>query len=889
MDEIRFTPNNALKLQQQYGATPEDLHAFEQRGFMSFAEADAIRNRGAVSSASTQEGFTPFNSFTSGVVPGTAGDIAGTATKLIADRIPVVGPAISPFAQYVAGAYGANAMSPNPASTPELISGMTDPQNLVKTGAAIGTGLGVGALGLSTLPAIATGWAATSAAPVLAEAAMDTGKWLMGYPDENNSTLSSYGNEFFSNLGGGLFGAGRQGATKALGAGASSFSRQFDQENSDAVRSADIERVKSYAGINPELFDEEAGKRILHAIGAGPGTSQMAQELKSSRSAKGLLPVLTKYVMKPLQGLLANQDPQTAWEALPKVLEAQLSENGPILGARDAIRSGYDLEIPTVDASTGSNLKNFIAKAEAGILTGIERVVDPVTKQVSLVKVKSPSKLNSFFGGTPEYGYAVPIEEAKKYLQSLFVSGKSVGELHQELKSLDKTIQDKKGYNLNNRGAEARMGANDPRQNMSLQVLQAARRDLADHITSVMTPNDAAIYTKLGSEYGKLRSFQNQYERVAPTLQVTDTTGGLIERGEMPGATSRTMIRNVADMISSAGDERRSANEASNLKNRMSEGGRRARTLLNTLLALNGDPSAFPEAGKPALPGERYLGGLVGAGIGGMLGGALGTPLLGGGGAALGGVIGYEAAPYLANGPLKTAYNVGATPQTPYTAAGIQQGVRGGAPVPEAMAMPPGLRAPNGMSMAGIDPDAMELAQMQTQMQMSPTTDPKAMNAILSAIMPPRDFSNGLPRDSGQWDPKAIYQFISSVVPTGDPRAPMAKVLVSKLLSATQQGDETEKRKILTDMSRTFPDLFEPGMGIDNLLLHPEDQKKYISSMKNGLYAGTVDSHLLTQQLQRFSNPEDGGMVPYRAPIANTIRSGALLTNVTPRKIDYDY
>lgn len=899
--DIPYNETNAEILKNQYNFTDDQLAYVASRGGLNNDEADHIYYSSlkgeslplgqVTDNSGSRSALNLGGSFAENVIPGAVGDIAGGSASFLASKIPVVGPAIAPVAGLIAGSGAANSMSGQPLSWGQLASSMTTPENLVKTGAAIGTGGVLAATLPATVPMAALGWGATSAAPVAAEALMDTGKWLMGYPDENNSTWESYANDFAANLGGGAFGFGRQAATTALGSAGTKVSRQFDEPNPDKVRAADIQRLRTELGGNPEIFDVEAGRRILNAIGAGPGTGAQAQFLKSDYSAKALLPTLSKYVLNPLKSLLGSKDPQTTWELLPQVLDEKLSENGPIQGMRNSIRGAYDHLQPNVNAQTGSNLKRFIDLAKSGELSRVDQIVDPITNQITYVKTKSPGNFDPHSNAIPEYGYANPLAEARKYLDDLKVSGKTVSELYDQLKSLDSQIEIRGGYD-NTDLIEGMQKAQDPIQAASLAVLQAARNDLADHIVSVMSPAEAAQYLQLGQDYRVLKGFKNQIKKIAPTLLTTPHEGGLIAKmGEAPGATSRTFIRNVADMISSAGTEREASAKASNLQRQMSEGGRRVQTLVNTLLALNGDPSAFPNANTPALPGERYVGGILGAAAGAAAGGMLGGGLGGVGAGSLGGILGYEAAPYLANGPLKTAYNIGASQQSPYTTAGIQAGIRASENdiSPAYGAVPDGLRAPNGMSMAGINPDAMELAQIQTQMQVSPTTDPKAMNAVLSAIMPPRDFSNGLPRDSGQWDPKAIYQFISSVVPTGDPRAPMAKVLVSKLLSATQQGDETEKRKILTDMSRTFPDLFEPGMGIDNLLLHPEDQKKYISSMKNGLYAGTVDSHLLTQQLQRFSNPEDGGMVPYRAPIANTIRSGALLTNVTPRKIDYDY
>lgn len=181
---------------------------------------------------------------------------------------------------------------------------------------------------------------------------------------------------------------------------------------------------------------------------------------------------------------------------------------------------------------------------------------------------------------------------------------------------------------------------------------------------------------------------------------------------------------------------------------------------------------------------------------------------------------------------------------------------------------------------------AMGLAQMQMSMNSATPTPPEVINSIITPLMPERNFADGMPRKSGEWDDKAIFHFVSSI--REDPRATIGKELIGKLIGASQANDTLQKRKLLTDLTKVFPDKFEPGMGIDDALLHPEDQKNYLQTLQSGIRNGTVDSEVLAQQMISFADPNDGRIVPYRQPKSKTIRNSIFL-NPTSQKVRYDY
>lgn len=128
-----------------------------------------------------------------------------------------------------------------------------------------------------------------------------------------------------------------------------------------------------------------------------------------------------------------------------------------------------------------------------------------------------------------------------------------------------------------------------------------------------------------------------------------------------------------------------------------------------------------------------------------------------------------------------------------------------------------------------------------------------------------------LPRDTEGMTPDALESFMLQTAQL--PQAPIAQGLVKKLQSAMQAQDMDTIEKIHSDMARLFPDLFEPGVGVNGKIFYPDEQLKYMSTLKQLHRMGQVDSIHLAKQRNAFNNPQDGRMLPLK-PAATSARSG---------------
>lgn len=206
----------------------------------------------------------------------------------------------------------------------------------------------------------------------------------------------------------------------------------------------------------------------------------------------------------------------------------------------------------------------------------------------------------------------------------------------------------------------------------------------------------------------------------------------------------------------------------------------------------------------------KILGPLVGAGVGAMKGGGWGAA----GGAALGNTIGQMGGISEAVGRLSGALGRG---------AGGAKGV---------LPLVPGVAAQ--MAPQGFGPDMVASAQAEQL----------------------------LPRDTDRFTSDALEAFLMKTAPT--PQGFLAQQLVAKLQKAFQAEDMDTIEKLHSDMTRLFPDLFEPGVGVNGKVFYPDEQMKVMDNLKQLNRMGVVDSIHLAKQRNAFNNPQDSRILPVK-------------------------
>lgn len=117
-----------------------------------------------------------------------------------------------------------------------------------------------------------------------------------------------------------------------------------------------------------------------------------------------------------------------------------------------------------------------------------------------------------------------------------------------------------------------------------------------------------------------------------------------------------------------------------------------------------------------------------------------------------------------------------------------------------------------------------------------------------------------LPRDTEHLSSEALGDFLMKTAQT--PQAMIAQQLVAKLQKAHHAQDIDTIEKIHSDMTRLFPDLFEPGVGVNGKIFYPDEQEKVMEKLKQLQRMGKIDPEFLAHQRNAFNNPEDGRVLP---------------------------
>lgn len=124
-------------------------------------------------------------------------------------------------------------------------------------------------------------------------------------------------------------------------------------------------------------------------------------------------------------------------------------------------------------------------------------------------------------------------------------------------------------------------------------------------------------------------------------------------------------------------------------------------------------------------------------------------------------------------------------------------------------------------------------------------------------------FAEGLPRNTKYWDVDTVSRFLLDTATR--PEAQIAQGMVAQLEKANQARDARKAERIVSDMSRIFPEIFEPGLGINDKLFYPDEQEDYMKILLQGARKGTVDSTFLNKQREVFKEGLDPKIIPLQA------------------------
>jgi hypothetical protein len=102
---------------------------------------------------------------------------------------------------------------------------------------------------------------------------------------------------------------------------------------------------------------------------------------------------------------------------------------------------------------------------------------------------------------------------------------------------------------------------------------------------------------------------------------------------------------------------------------------------------------------------------------------------------------------------------------------------------------------------------------------------------------------------------------------------PVAEGMAQKLEGAIHAQDESKAERIIADMAKLYPALFEPGMGVNNKIFHPDDQDEYLRLLKSSARNGRVDAIFLAKQRESFLDPNDSQILPIQEGLVGKIDS----------------
>lgn len=140
------------------------------------------------------------------------------------------------------------------------------------------------------------------------------------------------------------------------------------------------------------------------------------------------------------------------------------------------------------------------------------------------------------------------------------------------------------------------------------------------------------------------------------------------------------------------------------------------------------------------------------------------------------------------------------------------------------------------------------------------------MTTPLDSYISPDPYENGLPRDSSAWNDETIARAI--VDSATSPKRPIVEQLAVKFKEALRAEDQSKSERILADLAKIAPELFEPGRGINGRLFHKDEQKEYLDRLHKAYRDGTISADFMHKQQKAFDDPTNSLILPLELPQA---------------------
>lgn len=138
-------------------------------------------------------------------------------------------------------------------------------------------------------------------------------------------------------------------------------------------------------------------------------------------------------------------------------------------------------------------------------------------------------------------------------------------------------------------------------------------------------------------------------------------------------------------------------------------------------------------------------------------------------------------------------------------------------------------------------------------------------SSMLPSDLPP------LPRDTSQWTNQAVIAFMAKAQQMGAQQ--VSTKLADSFKKAERLGDKSQMERIVADMSKLFPQFFEPGIGVNGKIFHADDQKEYMSKLESAQRQGFIGSSFLAEQRDAFLDRNDLKVRPVEGAIAKSVTS----------------
>lgn len=144
-------------------------------------------------------------------------------------------------------------------------------------------------------------------------------------------------------------------------------------------------------------------------------------------------------------------------------------------------------------------------------------------------------------------------------------------------------------------------------------------------------------------------------------------------------------------------------------------------------------------------------------------------------------------------------------------------------------------------------------------------------------------YQNGLPRRTEAWNDQTVLKFMADTV--SKPTAPVAQGMVVKLKETLRAGDKSKAERVLADMAKLFPDVFEPGIGVNDKLFHVDDQQEYMQHLKSAYRNGLLDPSFIARQRAEFADKTSAKVLPVQPPPQMDAYGMMTMDKMVPRRM----